>query len=371
MLRSNILPLLLGLLIASPLVLAQPSPVQAGEPSHLATGSASSTSPRTVTLNVLVSDRSGHPVTTLTQADFVLRDNGQPMPILRVQPPRGPETSSSTQPTQLILVIDAVNVGINTVDYERSQVDRFLHSNGGKLPVPVSVLIFTDTAVRLQQTPSQDGNALAADLEKQVIGLRELRRSAGFWGATERYDLSVRTLRQLLQVEATRPGHKLVVWISPGWPYLSGPAIDLSGKQEASLFQSVVDVSREFERAQVTLYSIDPLGLNDAGSLHTTYYESFLKGVRKPSDVEPADLSLQVLATHSGGRVTFGNNDITKQIANAAADAASFYVVTAQLPAPDQPNAYHDLQLKIEAPGLTGRTTTGYYTPALSNAVPR
>ena len=313
-------------------------------------------------LSVLVTDHAGRPVSGLAQSSFTLHDDGRPLPVLDAQPITGQTSASKAPATQVILVIDAVNVPINTVDYEREQVERFLRSNEGRLDLPVSVVIFEDTSTKMQQAPSQDGNALAADLKKQDIGLREVRRSGGFWGATERYDLSLRTLQQLLALEAQRPGHKLVLWISPGWPYLSGPGVDLSGKEQQSLFRSVVDVSNQFQQAQVTLYSIDPLGLNDAGSLHTTYYEAYLKGVRKPSDAQPADLSLQVLATHSGGRVIYGNNDITKQIAHAVSDAMSSYLITTQLPPSDQPGTYHDLDLKVETPGLTAHTTTGYYS---------
>lgn len=314
-----------------------------------------------IRLHVLVSDKSGHPVTDLPQTNFVLADNGHALPILTFRPAAGPASAVSA-PTQVAIVLDAVNVGINTVDFERDQIERFLRSNGGHLPVPVSVLIFTDTGTRTEAVPTQDGNALADDLKKEVIGLRDLRRSAGFWGATERFDLSVRTMRQLLAFEASRPGHKLVLWISPGWPYLSGPGIELSRKEQDSLFRTVIDVSHDLLRSQVTLYTIDPLGVSDAGGLRTIYYQSYLKGVESSRKVDAADLSLQVLATHSGGHVTYGNNDISKAIAAAFLEVNSFYTITAQLPPADQPDVYHDLQIKVESPGVTARTTTGYYT---------
>ena len=317
--------------------------------------------PGQIRLHVVVTDKSGRPETNLPQTSFVLQANGHAVPILTVRPPT---PSAGGTPTEVILVIDAVNVGISNVDYEREQIERFLRSNDGHLAAPVSIVLFTDTATRIQPTPSQDGNALADELKKQVIGLRDLRRSAGFWGASERFDLSVRTLQNLLQAEANRPGHKLVLWISPGWPYLSGPGIQLDRKQQNGIFQSVVEMNRLLLQSQVTLYSIDPLGVSDAGGFRTIYYKTFLKGIEKPSQVDAADLSLQVLATHSGGHVTYGNNDIAKSIGNTVAEAGSFYTITAQLPPAEQPDTYTDLDIKIEAPGLTARTTTGYYSQA-------
>ncbi len=320
-----------------------------------------SSDPGLLRLHVLVTDKSGHAVTNLPQSDFVLRDNGQPVPLLSFQSPEG-TASTRVAPTEVVLVIDAVNVGVNTVEFEREQIDRFLRRNEGQLPVPVSVVIFTDTSSTMQPIANQDGNALAASLDKETIGLRELRRSAGYWGATERLNLSVSTLRKLLSVESTRPGHKLILWISPGWPLLSGPGVDLDRKEQDQLFSSVVDLNQQLQQAQVTLYSIDPLGVADAGGFRPIYYQSFLKGVSKPSQTQLADLSLQVLATHSGGRASYGNNDIEKVIADTVAEANRFYTITVPRHPTDQANTYHDLQLKLEQPGLTASTTTGYYT---------
>ena len=315
--------------------------------------------PGQIRLHVLVTDKSGRPGLDVPQTSFALKANGRAVPILTF---RSPSSPSPAAPSEIVLVIDAVNVGVDTVSYEREQIERFLHSNDGHLAAPLSIVIFTDASTRIQTAPSQDGNALAEDLKKQVIGLRDLRRSAGFWGATERFDLSVRTLQELLTAEASRPGHKLVLWISPGWPYLSGPGVQLDRKQEDGLFRSVVQMNRLLVQAQVTLYSIDPLGVNDAGGFRTIYYQNYVKGVDKPSKVDAADLSLQVLATQSGGHVTYGNNDIGKAVAQAAAEAGSFYTITAQLPPTEQPDTYNNLDVHVEAPGLTARTTTGYYT---------
>ena len=365
-----ILPKLLPLLSLTLVAVAQTphSPTVPISPSSPAsTSTAAQSSPDTIRLNVLVTDKSGHAVTNLPQADFLPSDNGRVLPVLSFQSPDQPRAT----PTEVVLVIDAVNVGITSIEFERNQINRFLRSGDGRLPVPVSVVIFTDTELRIASAATQDGNALAANLEKQTIGLRELRRSSGFWGADERLDLSINALRKLLAAEAVHPGHKLILWISPGWPYLSGPGVDLDGKQQDALFRSVIDLSHLLQQAQVTLFSIDPLGVNDAGGLRPIYYETFLKGVTKPSQTQLADLSLQVLATHSGGRVSYGNNAIDKVLVKTVAEANSFYTLTVPRPPADQPGTYHDLQLKLEPSGLTASTTTGYYTAPEKNAPPQ
>jgi VWFA-related protein len=113
--------------------------------------------------------------------------------------------------------------------------------------------------------------------------------------------------------------------------------------------------------ARLTLYSIDPLGLADAVGYRTTIYKEFLKGVKSPRDAQIGDLSLQALAVESGGRVLNSGNDIAGEIAECVNDASSYYVLTFEAPPADGPNEYHKLDVKVEKPGLTALTRTGYY----------
>jgi VWFA-related protein len=142
---------------------------------------------------------------------------------------------------------------------------------------------------------------------------------------------------------------------------LSGPNIQLSRKDEQQLFNSIVAASTGLRHARITLYSVDPLGLADAGSVRISYYEEFLKGVASPERALPADLGLQVLVVQSGGRVFNGSNDLTASTANCAADADAFYVLSFDAARADQPNEYHSLGVTVDKPGITARTRTGYY----------
>ena len=94
-------------------------------------------------------------------------------------------------------------------------------------------------------------------------------------------------LTSLVDYESKQPGRKLVIWFSPGWPLLSGPNIEHTHKDEEGFFNSIVAASNEMRRANITLYSIDPLGLADAGGVRISYYEEFLKGVKSASRPKP------------------------------------------------------------------------------------
>ena len=261
----------------------------------------------------------------------------------------------------MVLVVDAVNVGLQSVSYERSELKRFLLQNGGKLAVPTSLIVFSDRGTEIQKTSSRDGNALATLYDQYETGLRIINRSQGFWGAAERFEMSLKTMNSFVEYEKTRPGRKLMVWFSPGWPLLSGPNIELTRKQEEHFFDSIVAASAGLRQARITLYSIDPLGLADAGGTRITYYKEFLKGVTSANRAMPANLSLQVLAVQSGGRVLNSSNDLTTELANCFSDAEAFYVLSFQSARADRANEYHAIALTVDKPGATARTRTGYY----------
>ena len=310
-----------------------------------------------ISLDVVVTPGSrGKPVAGLAQSSFTVFDNGAPQPIRSFR-----ELNGESSPVKVLIVIDAVNVGYERIAYERQELDRFLHANDGRLAQPTGLAIFTDTGTQIESGYSTDGNALSQELDKQVIGLRDLRRSAGFYGAEERLQLSLKTLDQLTARAAGEPGRKFIIWISPGWPLLSGPNIQLSSKQEQGLFQEVVAFSDALRRANVTMYAADPLGAGE-GPGRTFYYQEFVKGVRKPSQALPGNLGVQVLSEQSGGLFLAGSNDIGALVAQCFADASAFYEITYQPPPADAPNQYHSVEVRVAEPHMTARTRQGYYS---------
>jgi VWFA-related protein len=222
---------------------------------------------------------------------------------------------------QIVLVIDAVNASFEAVLYERGELKKFLLQNGGKLALPMSLVILTDTGAKVQNGFSRNGNALTALYDQYETGLRSITRSQASYGELQRLDLSTKTLTSLVAYEVARPGRKLMIWFSPGWPMLSGENVKLSHRSGSQIFNSIVATTNGLRQARITLYSIDPLGPMDAGGSQASDYENFLKGVTSPSRVAVGEMSLQVLAVHSGGRVLNSTNGIAAAIAECVADA--------------------------------------------------
>jgi VWFA-related protein len=328
-------------------------------PQAAARASSPEESDRRISLDVVVTDRSGKVIPGLQQQDFSIFDNKHPSNILSFQAVNG--AVATPDPVEVILVMDQVNTGFDRVAYERDEVKRFLTRNGGKLANPVSLVFFSDLSSQILDKATRDGNSLAASIDQNQNTLRTVTRSQGFYGAQDRLQLSLKALSALATVEASRPGRKIVIWISPGWPILSGPRIQLSANDAKGVFSTIVNLSTALRQAGITLYSVDPLGQADSAGLRTTYYQEFLKGVTGPNRVDIGNLALQVIATQSGGLVTYGSNSIVAGIDRSVADLSAYYVLTMETAPADKANEYHGLEVKVATPGLIARTRTGYY----------
>lgn len=328
---------------------------------------------RQIRLDVQVTDKSGAPVRGLQKQDFTVLDDKQPQNIVSFHAVDGQgedahtenvrtengDKASTTDSVEIILVIDAVNASFQTIANERDQIKKFLLSNDGKLEKPTSLIIFSDKGVDVQNGFSRDGNVVAKLLDEKAIGLRSINRSQGFYGAEERFQMSLQTMSSLATDEGARPGRKLIIWISPGWPLFSEPHTQLSTKDSQRLFNSIVTTSNDLRRARVTIYSIDPLGMTDF--VRNKYYEEFVKGVTSSSGAWFGNMGLQVLATQTGGRVFNSSNDITSAIAACATDADAFYVLSFDAAKADHPNEYHAIGITVDKAGVKARTRTGYY----------
>ena len=313
---------------------------------------------RPITLDVVVTDKSGNPVSGLQQSDFTVLDDKGAQTILAF---RGVDETGKGPPLQVIFLLDAVNPSYRAVSNARQQLEKFLRQGDGPLPLPMSLVLLTDKTTRAQGSVTRDRAALLDSVHASETGLRDIGRAAGFYGGAEQMQLSLRTLEDFTSFEEKQPGRKLLIWLSSGWPLLSGPNVQMSEKDLEITFHRIVKISTEMREAHVTLYSVDPLGMDDAGGFRTFYYESFLKGVVSPNKVENGNLGLQVIATQSGGRVLNSSNDIAALIAGCLLDAKTYYILAFEAADADHPDEYHNLQVKIDKPGLAARTRTGYY----------
>jgi len=296
-----------------------------------------------IRLDVVVTPKSGPPVSGLQQQDFTVFDNKAPQTILTFQAVRGREA-----PIDVVIVLDDVNIGFANAAYERSEIDKFLRTDRGHLAHPMALAFLTDDGIRVLDEFSSDGNELSARLDKSSLGLHSIRRSGGLDSDVERLQISMKALFELGTREAARPGRKIIIWVSPGWPLLSGM---LDATQEQQIFRNIVNISTLLREGQITLYSVG-----------TRNWGDYLKEVGKPSQAQMGNLELQVIATQSGGLALTSGNDITAFIKQCLADTQAYYEISFAPPLDQQRDEYHRLEVHVAKPGLTARTRQGYYS---------
>ena len=285
--------------------------------------------------------------------DFTLLDNNQPAKILSFHAYGG----AAQSPVEVILLFDTMNIAFDDFSAARAQIEHFLRQNNGHLPYPVSLDWVTENGIKAQQEPSLDGNVLATQLSMTEYAMHRITLSQGSYGVVERFQRSIQILNVLAQSEAKRPDKKLVIWIGPGWLMLGGPGVETSSQAREELFRKIVDLSSELRLAHISLYSVS----QGQADISTSRYEAYLKGVRKADQVFAANLSLKVLAVQSGGLVLPPSNDLTASIQTCIQDAAAFYSLSFEPPHADGRDEYHELKLGVARPGLTARTSSGYY----------
>jgi VWFA-related protein len=318
-----------------------------------------------INLDVVVTDNSGKPISGLGPKDFSLLDNGQSQKILSFHAFDG-ISSKPDPPVGLILLIDTINMPFNLASYEREEVERFLRRNGGRLADPVSIVGLSDTGLWTLAEPSGDGNALAAEIASDRPVFIRRRRDIGrieeasdSLPAGDPAGLSVlKSLGDISTTERGKLGRKLLIWVGPGRGI--GSAKDFKGLQDRHVtFDTIYWFSTLLREARITLYSftvgeIDPETRSDP-------YMRFLNGVKSAQQASIKSLDRKVLAVESGGRVLGPGNDLVSQIDSCVEEADAFYTLSFDPSRADYPGEYHSLQVQVSEPGLTARTSTGYY----------
>lgn len=311
-----------------------------------------------ISLDVAANDKSGNPIAGLQEQDFTIIDNKQPRKIAAFH-----AAGSAPEPVEVILLIDGINGAFSSVSTSLQELQIFLKRNAGSLPGPTTIIALGELGVSLAASSSKDANDLVAAMNKGREGRLVSPKDLLAYGMDGLQQVSLYTLDHFADYEETRPGRKLLIWISPGWPLLvtDDPDQGLNSKEQKALFGTIVGFSDKLRQGRVTLYQIDPSGLEDADRMDTSNYRQFEKGLKSAGQVQVGSLGLQILAEQSGGRVLNSSNDISGEISKCLLDAKTYYTISFDAPKGDGPNELHTIDVKVDKPGVTARTRMMYY----------
>jgi len=312
---------------------------------------------RTMTLDVVVTDKSDAPVSGLQLSDFKLFDNMQPQNLVSVQAASA-MSPNADPPVEVFLVYDAINMPFIARANQRQLLVDYFNQNGKVLDLPTSLLVLTDNGISEQNRPTRDGAALLRVLDASYSGFMQIKRYEGLEGALLREEDSLKALNLFAVQQSKRPGRKLFIWLGEGWGVASKPNSIGGPKRRQSIYDYIATLSTALREARITLYEIIPVSGIGRGDI----YMQYVKGVRDINHADLGDLSLPVLATQTGGQVLMGIRDLASLIDRCVTDAKTYYVLTYNPPPAAHPNEYHDIVIKVDRPGLTARTRIGYYS---------
>jgi VWFA-related protein len=307
-------------------------------------------------LDVVVSDRSGAPVTGLDRSNFTLLDNNHPVNILSFH---GFDATAARPdpPVELILVIDQAQLASQLIHDEESGLEHFLKQNGGHLALPTTIYRFSGTNLAVTPQPTSDGNTLAG-LISSKNGMHEVDV-----GATGDHlcPVSPSYLNPLIHcrsaalvvlgiitlTERRNPGRKLLVWVGSRGPIIG-----------ENSFEWVTEFSTRLREARITLSSVS--FWRNPGERYP--YVRYLDGVKSARSLTANNLTVDVLAAQSGGQVLAPeDDDLTPLIQDCVRNPDSFYTLSFEPEPTDQPDDYHRLSVEINKSGLVAHTNIRYY----------
>jgi VWFA-related protein len=148
---------------------------------------------------------------------------------------------------------------------------------------------------------------------------------------------------------------------SPNDPTYDGTSGDIwnrSGKEfaDADLVRELADLTRTANRANVTIYTIDPRGLVGPMSdmdeqVDPMEWQNFIK---KSQD------SLRVLAEQTGGIAVVNQNDVTKALQRIDQETSDYYVLGFYSKNPDPTKRHRTIEVKVARPSVDVWSRKGY-----------
>ncbi len=319
-------------------------------------------SARLVILDVVVTDSKGNVVTDLKKEDFQVTEAAEPQTIQNFEP-AGAHTlspdlniNSTTELDRLaprapvnIILLDEFNTRFEDMAFARYSLKKFLEKQPDKLSTPTMLLAVNLQNFTVLQDYTQNKQAVINALDHHFVAFPWQAHQQAW--VSERFTTAFGTLMRVAQATVGHPGHKNMIWIGRGFPALNfaNLQVDASSRVDNAV-QQCVNALRD---ARVTLYSIDPAGLQ----VNNTYGS-------EAQFVDPfgGNYTFNKLAVATGGKALYGRNDVDAEIGTGVRDGASFYTLTYRPTNADlNPQKFRKIKVTLTRPGLTATTREGYY----------
>ncbi len=360
-----------------------------------------------VNVDVVVTDRAGHPITDLRQEDFELLVDSTEVPITNfsaISEPRrdagatgaaiGPETKAEpgTEPLQLVVLLDNVNTRPQNRDHLLGQLKQVL---ANLTPRDRVMLVSYDKAITVHQTWTSDPAAIAAGVasleaspnyglemdneldvvfefmgyalegESNCVRIIEQAVSRYTYTVTQRVLTSAEAIKDFIGSLAGVPGRKSLLYITDGLELRPGSHLiarvagrcgDDSGSIRAEGFDIAMGLkklSSASNSARVTMYPLDASGgrVMPRGSRRGDGSE-----LDQRSNLQD---SLHFLAADTGGRALLNAIDLPSAMQAVWTDLGTFYSLGYEAPASGRAEL-RKVDVRVKRKGAQLRYRHGY-----------
>jgi VWFA-related protein len=361
---------------------------------------------RIVTLNVVVKDAAGQPVTNLTKDDFKVLDGGQLQRIVYFSEltdvasppkPQPPDTYTNILSTEgapasvVVVLVDALNSRWTSQGFAANKIRDFLRKLRPEDHIGLYVL--TDGGLAILHDFTQDSQELIAAIQRYdeadrdtnssgkktgLVGASGLDpllqdkftrwhwdvdgRAPGVETASAREEKNRETINSFMAIRdhlAGVRGRKSVVWLSdkaPGEMYESGLHVVPAGYQTNSEY-----IAQQFNDAGIAIYPVSAEGLKTVQPEEV--FASVSAGEPPPTPNWEHHVYMLEAAHTTGGRAFFDRNDLDAAIQHALDDGRVSYSLAYYPNLSDWHGEFRKIKVTVDREGVAVLTRAGYATP--------
>ncbi len=243
--------------------------------------------------------------------------------------------------------------------YDRKRLDEAINriSGAGLKPSEIASAPETNEGPSEVKYRAHTAFRTAWDLIKNLEQVRDRRKAMIY--VSDGYDFNpFAETRKKLRDEIENPGRGLGNDGQEAEDNSHGDMWDDRGYQwaDADLVRELADITRAANRANVTMYTIDPRGL--VGSMpdldENVDMVEWQKYIRNSQD------SLRVLAEQTGGIAVVNQNDFEKALKRIDAETSDYYVLGYYSNNPDPLKRNRTIEVKVKREGVNVWSRRGY-----------
>ncbi len=374
-----------------------------------------------ITVDVVVTDKAGNPVTGLGRDDFEISEDGRPVEITnfyaveggaRVAPapppaapagtatdpaPQAPALESAEPPLQLVVYVDNVNIRPGNRQRVFRDLRQFLAEKLG--PDDRVMLVSYERSLKVKRAFTGDTRLIAdalfelEELASNVTQADEERRNlierieearspdhARTWlrvhSQSVQNDLrsTLRAVRELVESLAGLPGRKALLYVSDGLPMTPGEEFYVAAQTKFPRESFVLD-ARSFDASasfqelaalansnRVSFYTLDAAGVRISSAIDVERGGGGTYGFYNTLDsatVANLQSSLKFLADATGGTAIVNTNNFRPGLDGLAGDFESYYSLGYQVGHLGD-GRYHKIKVDVKQRGLVVRHREGY-----------